>query len=295
VPLPDPEHPYTVLTLVPWAIGQTVKAYPKKSDLMLPDMPPPQVPSVQQSIVASDQSLTFGPDLVPGEYWAIAELHPGQRDYRYVGFSLDPPDYYVPGPTGPQGPQGNAGPTGPVGATGAQGIPGPQGVQGPTGPQGKFTRILWGAQQAPGTIATIPGLNGSVLVPVGSPFTSSAVGINPDVVWDQGCLMIKTAGYYVFHFTIANVIGYGTTDPLLTAELGVRNGVGVLPRYNTDAYVKSTYASGSSANPSPVITLTAARQCIVDDRICAFVYNEAADTGHTFRITSCQIVGMTTN
>lgn len=292
---PDPLHPTTTLTLVPWAPGQQVKAYPKRSELVLPDQPPPQVPSVQTVAVASDQSLTFGPDLDPGEYWAIAELTPGQRDYRYVGFKMEPPNYYVPGPTGPQGPQGFAGPQGPVGAAGVQGIPGPQGPPGPTGPQGKFTRILWGTQQAFGALAAINTLNGSVLVPVGSPFAASFVGIQPDVVWDQGCLLIKTAGYYVFHFTILNILGYGVTDPKLEAEIAVRNGVGVLPRQGIDTYVKSTYATGSPANPTPAITLTAARQCIVDDRLCAFVYQEAADTGHNFRLSSCTIVGMTTN
>jgi Collagen triple helix repeat (20 copies) len=290
---PDPLHPTTTLTLVPWAPGQTVKAYPRKSELVLPEQPPPMVPSVQTVAVASDQSLTFGPDLNPGEYWAVAELHPGQRDYRYVGFSMEPPNYYVPGPTGPQGPQGFAGPQGPVGAAGAQGIPGPQGVQGPTGPQGKFTRILWGAQQAVGALVAINSLNGSVLVPVGSPFTGSSVGGELDVGWDQSCLLIRTAGYYVFHFTIATVVGYGVTDPKLEGEIGARGGNAV-PRQGTDMYVKTTIPR-SSANPTPSFTLTAARQCAVNDRLAAFVYHEAADQPHSFRCQSCQIVGMTTN
>jgi hypothetical protein len=129
----DPLHPVTRLLLVPWVVGTSVKAYPRKSDLILPDGPPPQIPSVQTVAVAADQSLTFGPNLDPGEYWAIAPLTPGQRDYRYVGFAMEPPDYYVPGPTGPQGPQGSAGPQGPTGPAGPQGIPGPQGAIGPSG------------------------------------------------------------------------------------------------------------------------------------------------------------------
>ena len=130
---PDPLHPTTTLTMVPWAVGQSVKAYPRKSELMLPETPPPNVASVQTAVVASDQSVTFGPDLNPGGYWAIAELHPGQKDYRYLGFAIEAPDYYIPGPTGPQGPQGNAGPQGPTGPAGPQGIPGPQGAIGPSG------------------------------------------------------------------------------------------------------------------------------------------------------------------
>jgi hypothetical protein len=142
---PDPAHPTVTLTLVPWAPGQPVKAYPKRSELVLPDQPPPQVASVQTVLVAADQSLTFGPDLDPGEYWAIAELHPGQRDYRYLAFTMEPPDYYIPGPTGPQGPLGPTGPqgsTGPAGPTGPQGVPGPQGPGGPAGPLAPVVAVL---------------------------------------------------------------------------------------------------------------------------------------------------------
>lgn len=77
------------LELVPWAVGRIVQAYPRKSDLILPDMPPPQIPAVASVVVAADQSLTF--TLEAGVYWAIAPITEGGRDYRYLAFELDAP------------------------------------------------------------------------------------------------------------------------------------------------------------------------------------------------------------
>lgn len=74
------------LELVPWEIGTSVSAYRRKSELMVGDGPPPMVvPSVAVA-VAADKSLTFA-GLAPGEYWAIAPITAGQRDYRYLQFN----------------------------------------------------------------------------------------------------------------------------------------------------------------------------------------------------------------
>jgi hypothetical protein len=149
------------LTLVPWPIGATVPAYPRRNDQVLPDLPPSGVAAVTASAVGADHSLTY--TLPEGDYWAAAEITPGARDYRYVAFRIEPISHDIagpagapgpqgptgaPGPTGPSGPQGPLGPLGPTGPIGAQGprgadgAPGPEGLAGPkgdigaTGPQG---------------------------------------------------------------------------------------------------------------------------------------------------------------
>jgi hypothetical protein len=134
------------LTLVPWEIGVAVDAYPRRSDQVLSDMPPTGVGVAGSSSVLSDRSLTY--NLPDGEYWAVAPITPGQRDYRYLAFVVATPDPSVPGPQGPQGPQGPSGPNG------NQGLPGPTGASGPTGPQGvvgpQGPKGAQGAQGVPG-------------------------------------------------------------------------------------------------------------------------------------------------
>lgn len=131
------------LTLVPWAPGATVGAYPRKSEQMRPEGPPTGVPVLQTAIVANDASLTFTA-LPDGEYWAVAPINgnggmptsvdPGE--YQYIAFMAQKPKEQIPGPPGPQGPQGNQGVQGPQGVTGSQGSIGATGPQGPIGPQG---------------------------------------------------------------------------------------------------------------------------------------------------------------
>lgn len=75
-----------VLTLVPWDAGRNVDAYPRRSELRLDDMAPPMIASAKLATVAPDRSLTFA-GLAPGEYWAIAPITVGQRDYRYIAFN----------------------------------------------------------------------------------------------------------------------------------------------------------------------------------------------------------------
>ena len=74
------------MELVPWAIGTNVSAYRRKSELMLADGPPPMIAPTQTAAVAADKSLTFAA-IAAGEYWAIAPLTAGQRDYRYLQFN----------------------------------------------------------------------------------------------------------------------------------------------------------------------------------------------------------------
>jgi hypothetical protein len=136
---------------VPWPPGTLVEAFPRISEIVHPDMPPPGQQWVDQSNVLNDWTLPFGvPD--PGQYWAVAPITPGGRDYRYVAFSAEAVNNQIPGPPGPAGVQGNPGPTGPQG---------PLGPTGPTGPQG--TRGPFGAQGVPGPQgpAGAPGASGS--------------------------------------------------------------------------------------------------------------------------------------
>lgn len=137
------------LTDVPWKIGSDVDAYPRKSDQMLPDMPPTGVAKVDTDTVAPDQSLVY--DLSDGAYWAVAPITPGQRDYRYVGFVVATPDTNIKGDTGQTGPSGTPGPAGP------QGLPGPQGPSGGIGPIGNT-----GAQgpRGPNGAQGVPGRDG---------------------------------------------------------------------------------------------------------------------------------------
>jgi hypothetical protein len=71
------------LSFVPWDIGTTVRAYQRKSELMMPDMPPPAIPSEATGVVAVDKSLALT-GLVPDRrYWAIGVIG---AVYRYVAF-----------------------------------------------------------------------------------------------------------------------------------------------------------------------------------------------------------------
>jgi hypothetical protein len=136
------------LTSVPWAPGDTVDAYARVSELVHPDMPPPGQPKLASATVQPDFTLSF--DVAnPGAYWAVGPLGGG---YRYVGFSAEAVDQYIPGPQGPPGVQGNPGPTGPTGPPGIAGPQGPQGIRGPFGAQG-----VTGPQGPAGA----PGVSGS--------------------------------------------------------------------------------------------------------------------------------------
>lgn len=126
--MPDP----VTLTLVPWAPGQTVGAYPRRSEQMRPEGPPTMVPLLENGTVAADASLTYV-TLADGEYWAAA---PADGNWRYIAFNAETVQPGIPGPTGPQGPQGPRGFDGPTGPNGPQGPQGIQGYQGPIGPQG---------------------------------------------------------------------------------------------------------------------------------------------------------------
>jgi hypothetical protein len=134
----------TIVTIAsPWEPGRGVPAYQRRSEVILPDMPPPGQQPVSAATVADDYTLTF--DIIPGTYWAIAPLTPGGKDYRYIGFNTEDPPAAVPGPPGPEGPSGPSGlpgppglngTTGPQGGIGPAGPFGPQGVPGPAGPAG---------------------------------------------------------------------------------------------------------------------------------------------------------------
>jgi len=298
----DPLHPTTTLQLVPWAPGRAVPCYPRKSDLVLPDQPPPMIPATATATVASDQSLTYGPDLTPGEYWAIAELTPGQRDYRYVGFQMVAPFIGVPGPTGPQGPQGSVGPAGPVGPNGPQGVPGPQGPggpigttgpqgpAGPTGPQGPLGPTGYGAvfsyaigrSNGPLTAAT-PGA--FVLVPFqNSPLLTVSMfdGYNLDWVRNaDGTLTCKRAGEYVF----AGAVYYGTaSNPYLADGDNVlwrlcMSATDVTPDPNTGEVLAAATMVGSGANQAPTAALAATKYLSVGNRIALFLSQRTGPGG----------------
>jgi hypothetical protein len=82
--LPDIE-----LTLVPWAPGTPVGAYPKRSELMLPEQPPTGVPPEHTEIVAADASLLYR-GMIGGDYWAAAPLN---GVWKYIAFTIEVPDY----------------------------------------------------------------------------------------------------------------------------------------------------------------------------------------------------------
>jgi hypothetical protein len=308
--LDDPANPTTTLTLVPWAIGTTVKAYPRRSELKLPDMPPPMVASVATDVVDAEQSITFGPGLDPGEYWAIAPLTAGQRDYRYVGFSIEAPDYYVPGPTGPQGLQGPPGPQGPaqglrwlgdwdyqrtyqVGeAIGYGGVSWAAVAISPAGTVPPVSPAIWslladkGQQGVPGpapkgvfarggagAVATCPDTAtvATVQLPFAAVVTSSVNG-TPDFVIDQGCLRFKTAGNYVI--TILYVAlgnpAYANT-PLVRCETSF-GANGAVPTHG-NAYSENLHATPAGL---PILTLTCVKQCAAEDMLLADIRHSGA-------------------
>lgn len=71
------------LSFVPWDIGSTVRAYQRKSELMMPDMPPPMIPSEGSGVVAADKSLALTGLVADRRYWAIGAIG---TVYRYVAF-----------------------------------------------------------------------------------------------------------------------------------------------------------------------------------------------------------------
>jgi hypothetical protein len=76
------------LTLVPWAPGTSVGAYPRRSEQLRPDGPPTGIPATDTQIVAADASLTY--DLADGEYWAAAPVN-GSDHWQYVSFVAETP------------------------------------------------------------------------------------------------------------------------------------------------------------------------------------------------------------
>jgi hypothetical protein len=78
----------TTLTLVPWAPGTPVSAYPRRSEQLRPDGPPTGVPPTDTQIVADDASLTY--DVADGEYWAAAPIN-GSDHWQYVAFVAELP------------------------------------------------------------------------------------------------------------------------------------------------------------------------------------------------------------
>jgi hypothetical protein len=310
--LDDPANPTTTLMLVPWAIGTAVKAYPRRSELKLPDMPPPMVAAVATQNVGADQSVTFGPGLDPGEYWAIAPLTPGQRDYRYVGFSIEAPDYYVPGPAGPQGPQGPIGPQGPAqglrwlgdwdyqrtyqlgeavgygGAAWAAIAISPAGTvppatpaiwslladKGQQGPTGPAPKAIFARSTNAGATATCPDTAtfATVQLPFPTGLVTSSVNGTPDFVLDQGCLRFKTAGNYVI-----TIIYLALGNPVYVNTPLVR----AETSFGTNGVVPpagNSYFENMHATPSglPSTTLTIVKQCAAEDMLLADIRHTGA-------------------
>lgn len=78
------------LEFVRWPAGTTVGLYQRKSELMLPDQPPPLTPLVTSADVLDDGSLHFvGLPSIDAAYWAIAPDTDGV--YRYVGITTNRP------------------------------------------------------------------------------------------------------------------------------------------------------------------------------------------------------------
>ena len=226
----DPLHPTTTLARVPWEVGRTVLAYPRKSDLILADGPPPQIASVASEVVTADQSLTYGPDLDPGDYWAIAPLTEGQRDFRYVGFAMVAPVLYVVGPAGPQGDLGPAGPQG------VQGIPGAQGATGATGAAGAAGATgATGAQGAPG------GINTSLTTLSSSGTASPAASVDGATLFHAGVgapLLDLTAGTWF-------VVASAALSQNLTPGDSLGAAVGVYLDDGSNAIVPDSLSAGS--------------------------------------------------
>jgi hypothetical protein len=76
--------PDVTLTLVPWAPGTPVGAYPRRSEQMLPEQPPTGVDPRDTQLVSAQGSLTYTA-LDPGEYWAAAPID-GTGVWQYVAF-----------------------------------------------------------------------------------------------------------------------------------------------------------------------------------------------------------------
>jgi hypothetical protein len=213
----------TVLRLVPWQLAATVKAYPRVSEQVLPDLPPTGVPILASAVVAADQTLTF--DLPEGDYWAVAPLTPGQRDYRYVGFrSQIPLEDFIAGPPGPMGPQGYPGPQGQTGTQGAQGIQGPQGPTGPFGAQGvRGPAGQTGAAGAPGD----PGPMGEGISYRG--FVASFANLPPGASNGDAWTTADTGHMWVWNSDMGNWADAGQTTgpPGPTGAVGPQGPIGL--------------------------------------------------------------------
>lgn len=206
----------TILRNVPWPIDTMVSAYQRLSG-PLPDMPPPSQPSFGVAPVMPDRSVSFDAgvaDFDPGQYWAVAPLTPGGRDYRYVGFAIEPVLTEIPGPPGPQGSPGGSGPPGPPGLqgpqgpTGATGGSGPFGAQGPTGPQGPP-----GAAGSPGPVGqTGPtGPSGAMAAPnvqnvAAYTLTGADAGGAVDLTYSAGPVTVTVPTNAAVPFLVGTVI-----------------------------------------------------------------------------------------
>jgi hypothetical protein len=76
------------LTLVPWAPGTSVGAYPRRSEQLRPDGPPTGITPTDTEVVADDASLSY--NLADGEYWAAAPVN-GSDHWQYVSFVAETP------------------------------------------------------------------------------------------------------------------------------------------------------------------------------------------------------------
>lgn len=245
-----PEHE---LTDVPWAGGTGVTAYPRRSDLMLPDMPPPGVAPDTSGIVTSARTLTLNVSDY-GSFWAVAPLTPGQRDYRYIAFDVVAPEPdYIAGPPGAQGPAG------PQGPPGAQGDPG---AQGPAGPAGGTINALYG------TFASVAGHNALAFANL-HPTSVKTHGDAGAYSFDAGeRILVRDPGFYAFS---AVVFGQAATDEvraqLSFAATGQPGGIG--------SFIGSRRAASAFGAPSrPDVLLTFAREFVATE---GFAVTAAAD------------------
>jgi hypothetical protein len=226
--------PEITLQGVPWPIGTGVVVYPRLSELVLPDMPPPGIVAVASGNVFSDRTLTF--DVPYGSYWAIAPMTAGQRDYQYVGF-----DVPVPGPEFVQGPQGASGPAGPAGPQGAQGA---QGVAGPAGPAGATINQAYGTFTSAYAALVFNTLTPGGLIPYGDPLA---------YVIDAGVrVLVRDPGVYAISAYVAGPnLATELRAAISFAATGPPSAIGNFQGFRkTD----STFPPGGGQRPQVVFT-----------------------------------------
>lgn len=224
--------PEITLTDLPWPGGTGIMVYPRVSDLILPDMPPPGVTPDTSGIVAVDRTLLVDVSDY-GSYWAIAPMTVGQRDYRYVSFDVVERVGPFPGPQGPAGPQGTPG------------IDGHVGLQGPEGP--------------PGVPQSIPQQRRPVTAPAGyvaGNYTAMAIGLPSDLHGSPGAfnrvgtdiLTVQDAGVYLI---CANTVALNATRHAHRFQI---QGID-MPTSDSATITGNTAVIGPSANTSVVVFL----------------------------------------